>query len=174
MAGLPVDRELTINPGDEIPAALINKLQDCVKGKKLPNLWAWQPLQRGLFETNIAFDPGGGFGGDLANANANAAKLTQGVLGIEVGDRITDIGINLAGTGAAQVCDLYLMRSDGLGGHTPIEHLVITDPVAGWTRYTKAIAAPEVALDGYTYYFVINLGLMNTVISGPGRAKDRL
>jgi hypothetical protein len=172
--GLPTSRDITISPGDPIPGSIINKLEDQVTGHKRPNLWMWQALQRGLFETNITFDPSVGFGGDVAHANANAALLTQGVLGIEVGDRITDIGITLKGTGAAQTCDLYLMRADGVGGHTPVEHLVITDPAGVWATYTKALVTPEIVVAPYAYYFVINLGLANTYIGPVGRAKDRL
>lgn len=153
----------------------INENFDAIIGRKQPNHWRWQAPSRGCVEVNVVFDVSANFGGDIWHASgANAYLGGVPVQGLTVGDRITNIGIKLQGTGAAGTSHLYLMVSDGVGGHAPVETLDIVDPPGTWQTYTKALAAPRVVASGEAFYWTAHLALLNTFASNVGYAKDRL
>jgi hypothetical protein len=109
---LPVSRSYTLIPGSsEVPASLLDELQDCIIGNKKPAMW------RG----GLAFSVGASVGWEKDGIGARpiGPAFAMGVLEMpyEEGDRITGFEMRVFGDG---VTDLTINITKGLSGSSGI------------------------------------------------------
>lgn len=130
---LPTTRDITLNPADPVPSALLNKLQDQVVGKKMPsNTRVFGPLGGSVLPqvpanltSNIATSPGQNY------------VVSSGVVSMviylpgELGDRITGLTVRAYGDGVAD-CTYTAGYLDGSGVITQLANATDTNRAAAW------------------------------------------
>lgn len=135
---LPSSRDITINPTDPIPSALLNKLQDCVVGRKKPpytraaittqlGLWGSTPWPLGT----------GGFTTSTGIADGDV------YLPVEEGDRITGITVSSFGTGALTVTH-SLYKISAAMANTLLQTFTDVNRAAAWGDFVFPAFAPYV------------------------------
>lgn len=166
MAILPTARDITLAPGDPIPSALLNKLQDCIIGKKHPLITRWYPpLSRTANDVNMTFT-----NGDY-HANANAASINYVSAPLFVGDTFGSLKARVKGTGGAGNVVARLTRwRDGV--QAVIATLTIVNPPAAWATYSFAFS--DIVLDGDAYWLNCDFALTNQAINSFGLEISRL
>jgi hypothetical protein len=143
---LPTSRDLTINPGDEIPGALLNKLQDCVVGPKHPE------LERNLGAA--AFGGGAASSFSVGQLNYSGASLDTCPLSLPVGDRITTITWGyIVGAGNTVTMRLMRRKTDGTAGQEAIAPTAgTTTDNTGATFETNVVTYNHIITTGYAYW----------------------
>lgn len=123
----------------------------------------WQAIQHGATAGNINYD-----GGDFMHTVAAPGFVTQGLLGLTVGEQLTGQYLQIKGTGAAQTVVATLLRSEGDGTDTVIGAIDVVDPPNSWATYGGALATPVPVESGKSYYWYVNVPLAGTFIGQQG------
>jgi hypothetical protein len=165
MGLLPTARTLTFVPGDLIPSAILNEIEDCIIGAK------HGPLGFGFFPTAW-----GGTGAPTLVANPaasgtaypvwkfTATALAFAVVPIRIGSRLTSGKISLYGDGAVDVNTVSLSYFPTPAALTAAEIDVAIlgstlNIPASWQSYTMVQSAPQIAASG---------GLVLLIVSSTG------
>jgi hypothetical protein len=169
--GLPTSTEGPIGSHAPITSTRIAAIEACIIGRKFPPTWNWRlPLGRPASEINVAWDTVGGF----VKATGGGALLDMVPITPDVGDRITDIGARILGTGAGGPVVVRLWRQNGDGTRAPLATLTVVAPPAVWALYTVALGPAEVVADQKGYSFEVDLPTANQAIHLVGFRSDRL
>lgn len=187
MGNLPKLRPRTYVNGNPLIPEDINEVFDAIIDKKQPNVWSWWAPDRAPGETAIQFrvDTSGGgaapgeYQGFITSAAPGSnAEISGPLRNLEVGDKLTDLGIWLSNPStAAPGVHVTLYRSDLNTGATFTQIAnwfpgTVPGGASVYTKFTFTLPTPEIVLDGYMY--LLNIILPNTyVLAGIGRAKER-
>jgi hypothetical protein len=168
--GLPTSREGPIGSHAPVTSTRIAAIEDSIIGRKFPPTWNWRiPLGRAALEVNVAWDFNG-----FVKATSGGATIGLIPIAPNVGDRITDLGARILGTGAGPSMAVRLQRHNGDGTRTLIATLTVAAPPAAWAFYTVAVAPAEVVADQRGYSIEADLPTTNQAIQLVGFRSDRL
>ena len=164
---LPGSRSYTLVPGSsEVPASVINELQDCIVGNKKPTMW-----RTGFPITN-------GYGSWVAGSGNALISTAGGVVGAialpcEEGDRVTNFDLYVTGNGTADATfDLYM--GSLLTTTTNIGTLTLTNqPGPAWAKVSIPVAPRVLDPDSFLYLAMLPTGA-GFYIGGWRLGYDRL
>lgn len=135
---LPSSRDITINSGDPIPSSLLNKLQDCVVGRKKP------PYTRSAPSNQLSIWGSTPWPLGTSGFTTSAGVLAGDVfLPVEEGDRITGITVSSFGTGALTVTH-NLYKISAAMANTLLQSFTDVNRAAAWGDFVFPAFTPYV------------------------------
>lgn len=150
---LPTSRNVTLNPSDPIPSALLDDLQDCIIGTKKPT--TIRPQMPAPYAVATSFNlAGGGAAPVYLVSNAVSANVTIGLF-CETGDRITSCSYRALGNGVVDcTASLYVCASD-MVTTTLLGTFVDNNRAAAWGEVTIPVTPHVMAAGEFLYLYLI-------------------